>query len=393
VWGLALIVAATLFPFDFSFDGQVNFSNKFNLSRAIEPRGIGLIIGADAALEQPLKGKIDELRIYSSALTPLQIAREANTLPGVQSQEQAAEGLAASYSFNEMSGEVLRDTSRNGNEGRLVNAPTWSTEGRGGSLVFDGSGQYVSIANSPSIDIGGKSLTISMRIALEDSTSSGVILAKPWFSGAMRYPYYQFGVEFRGGDARTVDFYLGDTSGRLHGPFSVKPPLGTWAHVAFVYDGVVRGYVDGHEQIVAGLEDPWDADDIVINLVLFIPLGFGLGAIAKGRGSPPKEVVLRTFILGGAISLVVEILQCWLPHREPSLLDVASNSISSALGAALLLAVGYRDLRVLGRLACRRSTAQSETRSDCRDSADTLPAGTAPVPVEPVSHVPPRPPS
>jgi len=350
IWGLALVIAATLYPFDFSFDDHVNFSNKFNLSKTIASRGIGLIIGADAAFQQPLRGKIDELRIYRNALTPLQIAREAKILSGKESQERPAEGLAASYSFDQTSGEVLRDSSRNGNDGRLVKAPKWSTEGQGGALAFNGSGQYVSVANSPSIDIGGRSLTISMRIALEDSSLNGVIVAKPWFSGVMQYPYYQFGVEFHGSDAQTVDLYLGDASGRLHGPFSVKPPLGTWTNIAFVYDGIVRGYVDGQEQLVAGFDDPWDLVDIAINLFLFMPLGFGLGAVAQSRGLRPKWAIPLVFLLGGAISLCVEILQCWLPLREPSFLDVASNSISSVLGAVSYSVVGCKDLYQVIRL-------------------------------------------
>ncbi len=85
-----------------------------------------------------------------------------------------------------------------------------------------------------------------MRIALEDSPSDGVIVAKPWHWGLMVSPYYQYGIEF-GRHAKSVDFYFGDTRGRLNGPFSVKPPLGVWTHVAFVYDGTVRGYVDGRE--------------------------------------------------------------------------------------------------------------------------------------------------
>ena len=354
ILGFALVVAATLYPFDFSFDEQVDFGNKFRLSKTIASRGNELIIGADAAFGQSLKGKVDELRIYRNALTPLQVAREAKILSGKESEERPTEGLAASYSFNELSGGVLRDHSRNGNDGRLVNAPKWSADGHGGALVFNGSSQYVLVANSPSLDLGGRSLTISMRIALENSPLDGVIVAKPWFSGVMRYPYYQVGVEFHGGDAPSVDLYLGDTGGRLHGPFSVKPPLGTWTHVAFVYDGVIRGYVDGQEQLAADFDDQWDLGDFVGNLFLFMPLGFGLGAIALSRGLRTRGAVPLVIVIGGAISLCVEILQCWLPTRDPSFLDVASNSIGTALGALLYSVGGGRDLRQLIRFWTRR---------------------------------------
>jgi VanZ family protein len=342
MWGLALVVAATLFPFDFSFEQHISFSNSFKLSKSIESRGNDLIIGADAAFGQPLRGKIDELRIYRIALTPLQIAQEAKTLPGMGSVERPVEGLVASYSFNETSGAVLRDDSGNGNEGKLANGP--GAEGRRGALVFNGSGQYVRVPNSPSIDIGGMSLTILMRIALQDSRSDGVIIAKPWHRGVMQYPYYQYGVEFDGSGAKSVDLYLGDTSGRARGPFSVKPPLEVWTHVAFVYDGVIRGYVDGREQLVAGFDDPWDLGDFVGNLLLFIPLGFGLAIMARSKRLPPNRAVPLVLLLGAGVSLGVETLQCWLPGREPSLIDIAANCTSSILGAVLYLVADRQDL-------------------------------------------------
>ncbi len=352
MWGLALILAATLFPFDFSFNKPISFSDEFRLGRTIGSRGNDLIIGTDAAFGQAFRGKIDELRIYRNALTPVQIAQDAKltlevqgkvlpALPGMSSKDQPVEGLAASYSFSETSGTVLRDDSGNGNDGKLVNGSEWIREGSRRALLFNGSGQYVRVPNSPSIDIGGQSITISMRVALEDSPSDGVIVAKPWRWGLMESPYYQYGVEF-GRRAKSVDFYFGDTRGRLSGPFSVKPPLGVWTHVAFVYDGAVRGYVDGRELPVSGNGDPWDLGDIVINLLLFIPLGFGLAAMTQSKGVPPVKAIPLILVLGAALSLCVEILQCWLPTRYPSLIDVATNSTSSILGAVLYFVAGCR---------------------------------------------------
>src|SRR5262245_65964887 len=76
-WGLALIIAATLFPFDFAVDDEVSISDGLAIHPALKPRGTDLIIGADAAFEQVLRGKISQLRIYGDALTPVEIANEA----------------------------------------------------------------------------------------------------------------------------------------------------------------------------------------------------------------------------------------------------------------------------------------------------------------------------
>ena len=122
----------------------------------------------------------------------------------------------------------------------------------------------------------------------------------------------------------------------------MKPPIGVWTHVAFIYDGVVRGYVDGREQLVTPIDSALAIGDVMNNLLLFIPLGFGLAVISQCRGSSTVKAIPLVFVLGAALSLCVEILQCWLPTRNPSLIDVASNSAGSILGAVLFFAGGYR---------------------------------------------------
>ncbi len=350
--GLALILAVTLFPYQFSFDEFRSFTNRFGLSRTIAARGNDLIIGADPVFGQPFKGKIDELRIYGRALTLLQVAQEAKPAfavdrhvppgsAGIRFEDRALDGLAASYSFNETSGALARDDSGNGNAGEVVNGPQWIGQENRGALSFNGSDQRVRVPNSPSIDVAGQNLSISMWIALLDSPSDQVIFGKPWHTGLMEYPYYQYGIEFDGSDAKTIDFYFGDTSGRLRGPFSVEAPIGVWTHIAFVYDGVVRGYVDGREQLVTGIGEAWKFSDMVNNLLLFIPFGFGLVSLLRNRGLPRVKAVFCILLIGAVLSLGVEILQCWLPTRDPSLLDIATNSASSVLGAALYLVGGH----------------------------------------------------
>ena len=197
ICSLALILTATLFPYNFSFEERRILGSRFGLSTGfspmIESRRSDLIIGADAALGQPFKGQIDELRIYRSALSALQISQDAERTfvphrkaspdsPAIGSEDRQLEGLAASFSFNETSGTIARDDSSNGNVGELVNGPERITEGTRVALSFKRRGQYVRVPDSPSIDIAGQSLTISMWIKLEDSPSDGAIVEKPWHS-------------------------------------------------------------------------------------------------------------------------------------------------------------------------------------------------------------------
>jgi VanZ family protein len=344
LWGLAAVFAATLYPFDFAFDDSARIKDLLSFTVDLTARGNDVVFGADAALSQPFRGKMGELRIFREALTPAQVEQQARSDRATLTEMPAP---AASYSFAAGAGEMLRDDSGNGNHGRLVGQPQWiSQEGRGG-LAFDGEGQYVLVPNSPSIDVAGRSLSIAMRILLEDdSPADGVILSKPWWRGVMAPPYHQYAVEF-GKLEKSVDFYFADPRGRQRGPFSVHPPIGLWTHIVFVYDGTIRGYVDGRELLAASTRE-FDLIDIAGNLILFVPFGFGL-AIAVERRQTPLGVVTLTMLLGAAVSVGVETLQCWLPSRNPSWLDVATNSASAALGASLHFAARSEAVQRLSR--------------------------------------------
>jgi hypothetical protein len=68
--------------------------------------------------------------------------------------------------------------------------------------------------------------------------------------------------------------------------------------------------------------------DLVLNLLLFVPLGVGL-ALA---GSKPIPGVLGMF----AASLTIELLQAFvIPGRDPTIRDVITNSTGGALGFAI----------------------------------------------------------
>jgi hypothetical protein len=77
--------------------------------------------------------------------------------------------------------------------------------------------------------------------------------------------------------------------------------------------------------------------DGVLNVALFLPLGWALG---RWLG------VVPALIAGLAVSLGVEVLQIDIPGRHPSVSDLVFNSAGAGLGAWL----GRADLRRLARL-------------------------------------------
>jgi VanZ family protein len=306
---VVFIGLGTLFPYNFSLENRRSLTNSFGLAKDIAARGTDLLIGVDGGLGQPFKGRIDDLRIYRRALTPAEIAEDA-----ASSAASADPDLVLSYDFDESSPERV--------QGR-----------RGGALRFSGAREYVRVPNSPGVDISGRAITISVWLALEGPVQrfDQTILAKPWHANSAAFPWYQYAIEFDSNSDQSVDFYFADTSGRPRGGFPVKPPVGPWTHVAFTYDGThVRGYVDGREQLSRGLNrwQPWDA---VRNVLLFLPLGFALGAVMREKYSAPVIIVLAAVIVF-PLSGIIEILQSLLPNRYSSFVDIVTNMIGAAAG-------------------------------------------------------------
>jgi len=78
--------------------------------------------------------------------------------------------------------------------------------------------------------------------------------------------------------------------------------------------------------------------DALVNICLYIPLGFA-GYFAFRESRRPMVAFYGPVLLGMLLSASVELLQLYTPHRDTSLLDVAANTLGSAAGVALGLAL------------------------------------------------------
>jgi glucose/arabinose dehydrogenase/PKD repeat protein/chitodextrinase len=161
----------------------------------------------------------------------------SNTAPPVPS------GLVAGWAFNESLGTTVNDVSGNGNSATLQNDPTWTAGKYGGGLRFDGVNDFLTVLNSPSINVSGTALTLSMWINPLAGGGDQVPFAKFW-SGTMASPFYQYGLELGGGTTPVI--YFG-TAGGLTGASMGSPlALGQWSHLAIVFDGArAQFYVNG----------------------------------------------------------------------------------------------------------------------------------------------------
>ena len=77
--------------------------------------------------------------------------------------------------------------------------------------------------------------------------------------------------------------------------------------------------------------------DIVVNVILFLPFGWGLAALLSKTRKPIIVRIIVPVAIGFFLSLTVETAQIFLVSREPSIADLITNSFGSFLGAVTIL--------------------------------------------------------
>ena len=112
----------------------------------------------------------------------------------------------------------------------------------------------------------------------------------------------------------------------------------------FPYDFFFKEIVSqlNYEYLLSRTARPSDTSDLIANILLFIPFGFGVTCLIqkiKLRANPVLFVVAYSF----GLSFIVEFLQIFLPTRNPSYIDLLMNSLGGF--------VGFCCFRLLGLLA------------------------------------------
>lgn len=81
--------------------------------------------------------------------------------------------------------------------------------------------------------------------------------------------------------------------------------------------------------------------DAFLNVFLYVPVGLAAAMVFLRRHSP-KAAAVAAVVLAFGVSLSMELLQVYEPRRDPSSLDVLTNSIGGALGVLIAILNEHR---------------------------------------------------
>ena len=192
--------------------------------------------------EDNFDGIIDNVRIYSRALTCDEIAQLAGTRAG----------LVGQWEFDEGSGQIATDSSGNSNDGQLgsgagadASDPTWTTDPSMGSVLsFDGSDDYITgIGDCP---------TGSFTVA-GWAKDTGPTIGGKWSVLYSADQEIWFGVDREASPAVWLDVGGNGKGGLTPGTWSRD----VWHHIAGTWDGTtVHLYLDGVDMSITAYGTP-----------------------------------------------------------------------------------------------------------------------------------------
>lgn len=89
--------------------------------------------------------------------------------------------------------------------------------------------------------------------------------------------------------------------------------------------------------------------DIFLNVLLFVPFGFGLSEKFRERGRSRLRSLLIVIAAGACLSYLIELTQLYIPQRDSGWTDVLTNSSGSGVGFVLFEYCGGAVLRFLSQ--------------------------------------------
>jgi len=173
-------------------------------------------------------GKIDDVRIYSGALTQAQIQSDMITaLSGVTPPTDVS--LKVAYAFQEGAGGTVADGSGNAHAGTISGA-TWTTSGKySNALTFDGVNDYVTTPDVADLDLTS-AMTLEAWVYPTSTLTDRdcAIIVKD-------YVYFLYANQSFFSNHPCGGFVKSGTTRVVAAPTALA--LNTWTHLALTYNG------------------------------------------------------------------------------------------------------------------------------------------------------------
>jgi hypothetical protein len=157
---------------------------------------------------------------------------------GTTGQVTNNNGLVAAYGFEETSGNTVADASGKGNHGTIREATRIAKGRYGQALQFDGVNDWVTIKDSPSLDLS-TSMTLEAWVNPQSQAGEKALIAKEQSGGAV------YGLLNADANVPAAGIY----DGQYHVlPGQNQLPVNEWTHLVVTYDGQYgRLYMNGVE--------------------------------------------------------------------------------------------------------------------------------------------------
>jgi hypothetical protein len=178
-------------------------------------------------------GSIDDARVYNRALSASDVSNLYNFAPGP----------VGYWKLDEKSGTSASDSSGNSNTGTWDGSGNHFTQGKVGEAgKFDGSSDYISAANSTSLDIKNQ-ITMSAWVYKTSNAHAGGVIFGKWYQDTSTWSYSLYGSCTSGGGFR---LRWSDATQTNIESCTSDVPLNQWVYYTATYDGTtMRMYING----------------------------------------------------------------------------------------------------------------------------------------------------
>ncbi len=237
-----------------------------------------LIGAASTAGAAPWKGMINDVRLYTRALSAEEIAAQYSSSTDIQAYnssnylskellrkynagvtvgafgtEEVGADPVAYWKLDDGQGQTTQDSTVNNNDGTLgvtsgsaTDDPTWTTEDQcvsGKCLKFDGTNDYAQVANNTSLQLTRFTVSFWMKAIDTPSGTTQAVLVRGASTGQVNYGFYwdHSNSTFR----KAVTFYNG--SSYVTAQIASTMNTNQWYHVTGTYDGAsLKVYLNGN---------------------------------------------------------------------------------------------------------------------------------------------------